>query len=52
MKAPKKLLHPKKLLPFGEFAILTLLSGFDPFLGFWVNVLILVWYWIREEEEE
>lgn len=51
MKAPKKTVHFKKLLPFGEFAVLTLLSGFDPFLGFWVNILVLVWHSIEEEGE-
>ena len=51
MKAPKNLVHFKKLLPFGEFAVVTLLSGCDPFLGFWANVLILVWHLIQEEGE-
>jgi|JFJP01.1.fsa_nt_gi hypothetical protein len=40
----------KKLLPFGEFWAVCMVSSFDPFVGFWLNVAILIFHWLTEEE--
>ena len=44
-----KEIKTKRLLPFGEFAIVTLVALAEPSVGFWVNVGFLIWHWLEDD---